>query len=158
MHLQGKEIASFENNLSLQRTLRILVTSVSSDSHTWNLVYMQLLLEEMGHSVVNLGSCAPDDLIIAECERVLPDLVVVSTVNGHGHIDGERLIAKIRARAGLADLPVVIGGKLGIRGADNTTHVSRLADAGFDAVFEASGGMVTFEAFVHAIASRPTAE
>lgn len=45
----------------------VLVSSVSSDSHTWNLVFLQLLLEEMGHEVTNIGSCVPDDLLIEEC-------------------------------------------------------------------------------------------
>jgi len=60
-----------------------VVTSVSSDSHTWNLVYIQLLLEEVGHHVHNLGACVPDDVVIAECRRIRPDLVVVSSVTAN---------------------------------------------------------------------------
>jgi methylaspartate mutase sigma subunit len=122
------------------------VTSVSSDSHTWNLVYLQLVLEELGHQVVNLGACVPDDLVVAECRRDRYDLVVVSTVNGHGYLDGARLIRRIRACPELAMTPVVIGGKLGISGPGGRSSEELLA-AGFDAVYEDAAGMAAFVVF-----------
>lgn len=122
----------------------IVVTSVASDSHTWNLVYLQLVLEELGHQVVNLGACVPDDLLVTECLRLRPDLVVVSTVNGHGLHDGLRLISRIRDHAELADLPVVIGGKLGIAGPTGQEARERLSAAGFDAVFEEGTPITAF--------------
>jgi len=128
--------------------LSVLVTSVASDSHTWNLVYLQLALEELGHRVTNLGACTPDDLVVAECLRARPDLVVVSTVNGHGFRDGTRLIGRIRERAELAATPVVIGGKLGIAGPAGRHGRAQLEQAGFDAVFEEGAGMVALEAFL----------
>jgi methylaspartate mutase sigma subunit len=123
------------------RPLSIVVTSVSSDSHTWNLVFLQLALEELGHDVHNLGACVPDELLVAECLQTRPDLVVVSTVNGHGMRDGSRLIGRIRARRELAATPVVIGGKLGISGPGGHERREQLRSAGFDAVFEDSAGM-----------------
>lgn len=64
------------------------MASVASDSHTWNLVFLYLLLEELGFDVVNLGASLPDDILISECTRIEPDLVVISSVNGHGYNDG----------------------------------------------------------------------
>ncbi|MFG2826171.1 cobalamin B12-binding domain-containing protein [Streptomyces sp. NPDC048434] len=127
---------------------RVLVSSVSSDSHTWNLVYLQLLLEELGHQVHNIGACVPDDLLIAECRRFEPDLVVVSSVNGHGAIDGRRLIGRLRAEPDLAALPVVIGGKLGTKGAAAGTYGPELIAAGFTAVFEDDAGVGDFRRYV----------
>jgi N-dimethylarginine dimethylaminohydrolase/methylmalonyl-CoA mutase cobalamin-binding subunit len=121
--------------------LTVVVTSVASDSHTWNLVYLQLVLEEAGHRVINLGACVPDELLISECLRVRPDLVVVSTVNGHGFHDGMRLIGRLRACADLAKTPVVIGGKLGIAGPSGRAGRDELRAAGFDAVFEEGVGI-----------------
>lgn len=126
--------------------LSVLVTSVSSDSHTWNLVYLQLALEELGHRVDNLGACVPDDLVIDACLRGRYDLVVVSTVNGHGSLDGARLIGRIRACPELAAIPVVIGGKLGITGAGRHGR-EELRSAGFDAVFEDGAGIAALQAF-----------
>ncbi|MFJ6786918.1 cobalamin B12-binding domain-containing protein [Streptomyces angustmyceticus] len=132
---------------------RVLVSSVSSDSHTWNLVYLQLLLEELGHQVHNIGACVPDDLVITECRRLLPDLVVVSSVNGHGAIDGRRLIGRLRAEPDLAALPVIIGGKLGIKGAVAGTYGPELVAAGFTAVFEDGSGVGDFCRYVGSVKS-----
>jgi methylaspartate mutase sigma subunit len=126
------------------RRQSVLVTSVSSDSHTWNLVYLQLLLEELGYRVHNFGACAPEDLVVVECLRTQPDLVVVSTVNGHGHRDGAQLIGRIRAEPGLRATPVVIGGKLGIAGPGGARSRDELRAAGFDAVYEADTGLRDF--------------
>jgi methylaspartate mutase sigma subunit len=116
--------------------LSILVTTVASDSHTWNLVFLQLALEELGHRVRNLGPCVPPEDVVAEALRSRPDLVVVSTVNGHGMRDGTLLIGQLRAVPELADLPVVIGGKLGIAGPSGQLAMARLRAAGYNAVFE----------------------
>jgi methylaspartate mutase sigma subunit len=134
------------------KPLKVLLSSVSSDSHTWNLVFMQLLLEEQGHEVLNLGPCASDEFIIEQCIQYQPDMLVISSVNGHGNIDGERLIRQLRHQPELQRLPAVIGGKLGTRGGDNLIYNKTLLDAGFSAVFEDAGGIAQFENFVRAIA------
>jgi methylaspartate mutase sigma subunit len=113
----------------------IVVTSTSSDAHTWNLVYLQLLLEESGHRVTNLGACVPDPLLVRAARRRRPDLVVISSVNGHGRQDGLRVIRALRACPELATTPVVIGGKLDVvAGADGGDTIELIA-AGFNGVF-----------------------
>ncbi|MEU2610309.1 cobalamin-dependent protein [Micromonospora sp. NPDC007271] len=114
----------------------VLLGTVSSDAHTWNLVYLQLLLEEAGHRVINLGACVPEELFAAECHRHNPDLVVVSSVNGHGCTDGRRLAAVLRADPALAAVPIVIGGKLGVDGRLTGAQVDELFAAGYTAVFD----------------------
>jgi methylaspartate mutase sigma subunit len=134
------------------RGLSVVVSSVSSDSHTWNLVYLQLSIEELGHGVRNLGACVPDELLVEECLRERPDLVVLSTVNGHGFIDGMRLIARVRACQELAGMPVVIGGMLGISGPDGQRSHTQLLAAGYTAVFDDGPRMPAFRSFVEALA------
>jgi N-dimethylarginine dimethylaminohydrolase/methylmalonyl-CoA mutase cobalamin-binding subunit len=136
--------------------LSVVVTGVASDSHSWNLVYLQLALTEMGHQVVNLGPCMPDELLVSECLELRPDLIVVSSVNGHGAIDGMRLIGRIRACPQLADTAVVIGGKLGIAGPTGEETRDQLTAAGFDAVFEDSG-MAEFRSFTERLKLKSTA-
>ncbi|MEU2793021.1 cobalamin-dependent protein [Streptomyces sp. NPDC007100] len=114
---------------------RIILSSVSSDSHTWNLVFLQLLLEENGHEVINLGACVPDDLLVESVRRFPSDAVVISSVNGHGFLDGERMIRALRTDPDTRDVPAVIGGKLGIDGSGDHQRAARLVEAGFDAVF-----------------------
>lgn len=112
---------------------RIVLTTVSSDAHTWNLVFLALLLEEYGHTVTNLGPCVPDDVVIEACLRTEADALVVSTVNGHGVIDGARLIERVRREVG--SIPAVIGGKLTTVGESGHELSARLLDTGFDTVF-----------------------
>lgn len=139
-----------------QRTRKVLLTGTASDSHTWNLVFLQLFLQERGLDVLNLGPCVPAELLVRRCRAWLPDLVVVSSVNGHGYADGLDAVTRLRAEPDLAALPVVIGGKLGLDGRDDADRVARLRDAGFDAVFD-DGDLLAFEEFLAALATHPTA-
>jgi methylaspartate mutase sigma subunit len=134
-----------------ERRRRVVVTGLSSDSHTWNLVFLQLYLEELGHEVISLGPCVPDELLVHECVRNQPDLVVLSSVNGHGHIDGRRVIGALRRRTELARMPIVIGGKLGVAGAPTAQEMQELITSGFDAVFDDSVGAGGFREFVESL-------
>ncbi|MCX5207933.1 cobalamin-dependent protein [Kitasatospora sp. NBC_00240] len=131
--------------------LNVVVTTMVSDSHTWNLVFLQLLLEELGHRVVNLGPCVPDDVLAAECRRRRPDLIVLSSVNGHGYNDGLRVVAGLRACPELRGTPIVIGGKLGIAGAEDGARARALQEAGFDAVFEEAASVDAFRSYVRSL-------
>jgi methylaspartate mutase sigma subunit len=124
----------------------VLLSSVASDAHTWNLVYLQLVLEELGCRVTNLGACVPDRLLLAECHSRQPDLVVLSSVNGHGYQDGLRVIEKLHAA--LPQLPVMIGGKLGTAGPD-PARADALRAAGAAGVFEQGG--LGIEAFTRLV-------
>ncbi|MFE7191832.1 cobalamin B12-binding domain-containing protein [Kitasatospora sp. NPDC057541] len=139
--------------------LEVVVSTMASDSHTWNLVFLQLLLEELGHRVTNLGACVPDELLVAECRRVAPDLIVLSSVNGHGHHDGLRVIRALRACPELGRTPTVIGGKLSIAGPGDPERQRSLLAAGFDGVFEEGRSVADFRAFVGSLpaAAQPTA-
>ena len=137
------------------RRRRVLVTTVSSDAHTWNLVYLQKVIEELGCDVVNLGPCVPDDLLVSACLEHRPDLVVVSSVNGHGHQDGLRLMRTIARCSELSQLPVVIGGKLGIDGGADEDRPAELLRAGFRGVFEDSpASLGQFRSFLARLPSR----
>lgn len=143
------------------RRLTVLVTGTVSDAHTWNLIYLTLVFQEMGHHVVTLGSCVPAETVAARCTALSPDLVVVSSVNGHGYLDGLRLIGALREAPGCEQLPAVIGGKLGIDGRLDSAHTFTLLEAGYQAVFGENGAdsaLVRLHEFVDRIAlerSRP---
>jgi methylaspartate mutase sigma subunit len=128
----------------------VLLSTVSSDSHTWNLVYLQLVLEDRGYRVGNLGACVPDELLVHRCRTDRPDLVVISTVNGHGAQDGARVVRLLRGHPELAGTPIVIGGKLGIEG-NSVGAAEELLAAGFDAVFDDDTDMDRFYRFVESV-------
>lgn len=101
---------------------------------------------------MNLGPCVPVAVLAQECRELTPVLIVIGSINGHGHQDGMRLIEHVRADAVLAQIPVVIGGKLGIADDGVEQRARALTAAGFDAVFEDAASSITeFRDFVHAI-------
>jgi methylaspartate mutase sigma subunit len=113
----------------------VLVSTLSSDAHTWNLVFLQLLLEERGCSVINLGGCVPEDELVAAVAEHRPQALVISSVNGHGFRDGRSAIRRLRDDPSTVDVPAVIGGKLGIDGPDGV-RAAQLIAAGFDVVLD----------------------
>jgi methylaspartate mutase sigma subunit len=131
----------------------VVVSSTASDSHMWNLVYLQLLLEELGCAVTNLGACVPDDMLVERCRAIAPNLVVLSTVNGHGRTEGLRVAPKLRACPDLAGTYLVIGGKLGTDDELSAAHRDLLLAAGFDGVFD-DGDVPAFCAFLDRLATR----
>ncbi|MFI1676340.1 cobalamin B12-binding domain-containing protein [Streptomyces sp. NPDC020607] len=138
----------------LRRGVRVLLSGTASDSHTWNLVYLQLVLEEWGHRVTNLGPCVPSELLAALCREYAPEVVVLSSVNGHGYRDGLDAIARIRALHGRAGaVPVVIGGQLGLAGGPDPRCAARLRAAGCTRVFD-DGDVAALRVFVAALAHR----
>jgi methylmalonyl-CoA mutase cobalamin-binding subunit len=134
----------------LAKSKRAVIATVPSDSHMWNLVYIELVLRENGWDVNNLGACTPAELVVEACLAERPDMLVVSSVNGHGHIGGRKLIGQIRGRTELDYLPVVIGGKLGTLGANNSVFVEPLISAGYSAVFMEAEGLEEFGRFIEA--------
>jgi len=121
--------------ISYTASLTVALSSVSSDAHTWNLVYLQMLLEEQGWEVHNLGPCVSDDLMVECCLALAPDALVISSVNGHGFLDAGRVIRRLRARRELRSMPCCVGGKLTLNGALSEENRRDLIDAGFDRVF-----------------------
>jgi methylaspartate mutase sigma subunit len=106
--------------------------------------------------VVNLGPCVPDDVLVEECRRIDPVLLVIGSVNGHGHTDGLRVVRRLRACPQLAGTAMVIGGKLTVSDDDCAERARELAAAGFDAVFPDQGAdSADFTAFVAALPAAP---
>ncbi|MET7993308.1 methylaspartate mutase [Amycolatopsis sp. NPDC005232] len=143
----SEEMNAYRGGVVTEPPRTVIVSSMASDSHTWNLVYLELLVGELGFDVVNLGACVPDELLESECLSRLPTLLVLSSVNGHGYQDGLRVIQRLRSFPELRALPVVIGGKLGVGGPLTEEETARLLLAGFDAVFDDQQNNASFRRF-----------
>ncbi|MEU6822195.1 cobalamin-dependent protein [Streptomyces atriruber] len=134
-----------------------VVATISSDAHTWNLVYLQLVLEERGWQVINLGSCTPTDLVVESLMASDVDLLVVSTVNGHGLLEVPALLDAVHEVPERFRPPVVLGGKLGTHGEIGDGEVQRLRDMGFADVFVSETAVDTFCSYLSGFAVAPTA-
>ncbi|OIJ94403.1 methylmalonyl-CoA mutase [Streptomyces sp. MUSC 14] len=131
----------------MSTSFRCLVSTVESDSHIWNLVYLQKLLEENGAAVRNLGSCTPVDLVVRGISEYRPDLLVVSSVNGHGH-HGARVLLSALHDHGI-EMPCVVGGKLTTAESDNDRVRRDLLAHGYTDVFVGEDAITRFRAFLN---------
>ena len=130
---------------------KILLTGMPSDSHTWNLVFMELFLQERGHEVTNLGASVPIELVLEQIDASEPDLLLVSTVNGHGGIEGQRLAEAIQGSRHSSDLLLVIGGKLTTQLEDLQSKKKDLYAAGFTAVLTGANALQDLECLLLAM-------
>lgn len=126
----------------------VLLTTIPSDAHGWNLVFMQMFLEERGHRVVNLGTCVPLDLLAQRCSEEPTDLVVVSTVNGHGYLQGQEVARRLAQLEGRGRMKLVIGGKLSVDESRAPEHARELLQSGYDAIFTGPSALDDFVAFL----------
>jgi methylaspartate mutase sigma subunit len=127
---------------------RVLLGSTPSDSHTWNLVYIQLVLEEYGLGVENLGACLPVATLVEACLREPRDLVVLSTIAGHGYNEAVTIIEALRAHRELARTRVVIGGMLSTDGSQDSAATADLLRRGFDGVYVGERAMLDFRSLL----------
>ena len=127
---------------------KCLLTTVESDSHMWNLVYMQLFLEEHGYDTYNLGCCVSENETITAIKSQNPSLIVVSSVNGHGYVQGKSLVQKIKNEFGHCCPTIVIGGKLSTQISDNSTIHDDLLSRGYDGVFVNNSAINQFKSFL----------
>jgi methylaspartate mutase sigma subunit len=133
---------------------RVVLGSTPSDAHTWNLVYLQLVLEEYGFDVENLGACLPVGVLLDACLREPPAMVVLSTIAGHGTYEAVSIVATLRAREELSRTRIVIGGMLTVDGSQDSAVVADLLRLGFDGVYVGAGAMRDFRAILEPTAAR----
>lgn len=134
-----------------------VVTTITSDAHTWNLVYLQLVLEECGWQVINLGPCTPVGLVVESLAESDVDLLLVSTVNGHGLLEAPSLLDAVLQVPERVRPPVVLGGKLGTHGEVNDEEVRRLRDRGFAEVFVGETAVEAFRSYLSSLSVSSTA-
>jgi methylmalonyl-CoA mutase cobalamin-binding subunit len=86
--------------------------------------------------------------VVDTCLAERPDMLVISSVNGHGHIGGRKIIGAVRSQSELDYMPAVIGGKLGTLGANNKVFAEPLVEAGYSAVYLENDGVAPFTEFI----------
>ncbi|MDI1433379.1 cobalamin-dependent protein [Polyangium sorediatum] len=123
---------------------RAVLTTIPSDSHSWNLIFLELFLREHGYEVTNLGMCVPVEVTLEVCRREEPELVVVSTVNGHGYLEGAEIARAVRGEGVLAGVRLVLGGLIHSDPEIAEQQTARLCEAGFDHVYHGDAGVAAF--------------
>jgi methylaspartate mutase sigma subunit len=125
-----------------------VLTTIPSDSHSWNLVFMQKFLEEMGLKVINLGTCVPYEEVTSACLTHKPDYLVVSSINGHGYLDGLELGKVVSDNFAHPYMKMIIGGKLHINAEHLISHINDFYKVGFDAVYYEENSLNSLKAML----------
>lgn len=127
-----------------------VVATTPDDSHLWNLHFIQLYLEENGFYVENLGVCTDPVELAGKVRDLSPELVVISTTNGHGAFSAIETIEMLRQFQVLHHSKVVVGGKLTTDPRRAAAIVEPLREAGYAGVFVGDDALSAFQAFLAA--------
>jgi methylaspartate mutase sigma subunit len=136
----------------MDHKLNIILTGTPSDSHMWNLIFMELFLQESGCRVLNLGPCVPLEQVYTALEQSSFDLVVVSSVNGHLFQDAINMIAPFSHTSFSHLPPFVVGGKIGISEKSAMFQKKKLMKLGYDDVFIEADSLVRFKKYLDYLA------
>ena len=128
---------------------KVILGTIPSDSHCWNLLFIQLYLEERGCDVVNLGPCTCQEIIAKTSHKIQPDFIVISTVNGLGSLEAPNVARYIKSHDFLKKTPLYLGGKLTIDGILSAENKKNLIEAGFSKVFYGSSALQEFDLLLH---------
>lgn len=110
---------------------KTIVTGViGADVHAVGNKIIAYALEKEGFNVVNLGVMVSQEEYIAAAIETAADLILVSSLYGHGEIDCQGLREKCD-EAGLKDIPLLAGGNLVVGKQDFAQVERRFLDMGF---------------------------
>lgn len=91
---------------------------------------MAFALEEAGYKVINLGVMVSQEEFIEAAVETNADVILVSSLYGHGEIDCHGLREKCD-EAGLKDIPLLAGGNLVVGKQDFKEVEKRFTAMGF---------------------------
>lgn len=131
--------------------MKTLLTSTPSDSHTWNLIYMELFLQENGCHVYNLGACVPIQKFSQAIDTFQPELVVISSINGHLFQDAIEMIKGLECKNSPR---FIAGGKIGISTHSMHFQKVKLKQLGYDEVFTEKNSLCHFKNYLHNLQRR----
>lgn len=124
--------------------MQAVVATTPNDSHSWNLVYLELLLADQYVGVHGLGPCTPVTRILETLRDFEVDLLVLSSVNGHGISAIADTVLQVRASAHGRDVPIAVGGKLDTSGGPSRDAIKLLTTNGVDRVFTGESAVAQF--------------
>ncbi|MGA8907223.1 MAG: cobalamin-dependent protein [Acidobacteriaceae bacterium] len=137
--------------LDHSRSRLAVVATTPDDSHLWNLVGVQLKLEERGFEVRNLGACTPTELLAETVRGLRPDLLAISTINGHGAISMAGVMQALEQYQVKRVAPIVVGGLLTTDPATLGHAEAELLQLGCAGVFTGDRAWERFDQFLRRI-------
>ncbi|MGG7163026.1 methylaspartate mutase subunit S [Clostridium ihumii] len=107
---------------------------IGADCHAVGNKILDYALTEAGFNVINIGVLSPQEDFINAAVETNADVIIVSSLYGHGEIDCRGLREKCD-EAGLKDVLLYVGGNI-VVGKQNWEDVySRFQAMGFDRIY-----------------------
>jgi len=116
------------------KQITIILGVIGTDVHAVGNKILQYAFTEAGFHVVNLGVMVSQQEFIHAAIESAADIIVVSSLYGHGEIDCRGLRDKC-IEAGLTGIKLYIGGNLVVGKKDFASVEKTFKDMGFDRVY-----------------------
>lgn len=94
-----------------KRKLKLVLGVIGSDVHAVGNKILENILVEEGFEVTNIGVLSPQEDFINAAIETAADLIIISSLYGHGEIDCRGMREKC-IEAGIDDIPLYVGGNL----------------------------------------------
>lgn len=112
----------------------IVIGVIGSDCHAVGNKIIDYALTEAGYNVVNVGVLSPQEDFINAAVETKADMILVSSLYGHGEIDCRGMREKCD-EAGLKGIKLYVGGNI-VVGKQNWNDVyGRFKSMGFDRIY-----------------------
>lgn len=112
----------------------IVLGVIGSDAHAVGNKVLDYSLTEAGFNIVNIGVLSPQEDFINAAIETNADVIMVSSLYGHGEIDCRGLREKCD-EAGLEGILLYVGGNIVVGKQDWETVKQTFLDMGFDRVY-----------------------
>lgn len=112
----------------------IVLGVIGADCHAVGNKILDYCLTEAGYNVVNIGVLSPQEDFINAAIETKADVIMVSSLYGHGEIDCRGLREKCD-EAGLKGIKLYVGGNLVVGKQDFKDVRQRFLKMGFDRVY-----------------------
>lgn len=112
----------------------IVLGVIGSDCHAVGNKILDYALSEEGFDVVNIGVLSPQEDFINAAIETDADVILVSSLYGHGEIDCRGMRDNIK-EAGLEDILLYVGGNIVVGKQEWEPVKKRFEDMGFDRVY-----------------------
>lgn len=112
----------------------VVLGVIGSDAHAVGNKVLDYSISEAGFNVVNIGVLSPQEDFINAAIETNADVIMVSSLYGHGEIDCRGLREKCD-EAGLEDILLYVGGNIVVGKQDWSVVEKTFLDMGFDRVY-----------------------
>ncbi len=112
----------------------IVIGVIGADVHAVGNKIIEFTLSNLGYNVINIGVLSSQEDFINAAIETDADLILVSSLYGHGEIDCRGMRDKC-IEAGIGDILLYVGGNI-VVGKQNFTEVSeRFQKMGFNRIY-----------------------